>query len=37
MTITGHRTLEKVERYTPTAQRPGLADNAMSKLIEEKT
>lgn len=37
MAITGHRTLEEVERYTRAAQRSGLADSAMSKLIEEKT
>jgi integrase len=36
MAITGHRTLEEVERYTRAAQRPGLADSAMSKLIEGK-
>jgi len=37
MAITGHRTLEEVERYTRAAQKPGLADSAMTKLIEGKT
>lgn len=32
--ITGHQTLEEVERYTRAAQRPGLADRAMKKLIQ---
>jgi len=32
MAITGHRSLEEVERYTRTAQQRGLADAAMGKL-----
>jgi integrase/recombinase XerD len=32
MSITGHRSLEEVERYTRAAQRSRLADTAMSKL-----
>jgi integrase len=36
MAITGHRTLEEVERYTRAAQKPGLADRAMARLIEGK-
>ena len=32
MAITGHRTLEEVERYTRAARRSQLADSAMSKL-----
>lgn len=32
--ITGHQTLEEVERYTRAAQKSGLADRAMAKLIE---
>lgn len=37
MAITGHRTLEEVERYTRAAQKPGLADSAMARLIGDKT
>jgi integrase len=37
MAITGHRTLEEVERYTRAAQKSGLADTAMAKLIGGKT
>jgi integrase len=32
MAITGHRSLEEVERYTRAAQRKTLADSAMAKL-----
>lgn len=32
MAITGHRSLEEVERYTRAARRAGLADRAMAKL-----
>ncbi len=32
MSVTGHQSLEEVERYTRAAQRSQLADNAMSKL-----
>jgi hypothetical protein len=32
MSITGHRTLEEVERYTRAAQQSKLADSAMAKL-----
>jgi hypothetical protein len=32
MAITGHRTLEEVERYTRAAGRAKLADSAMAKL-----
>jgi len=32
MSITGHQTLEEVERYTREAQRRKLADAAMAKL-----
>jgi integrase len=32
MAITGHRTLEEVERYTRAARQAGLADTAMAKL-----
>jgi integrase len=32
MAITGHRTLEEVERYTRAAQKARLADSAMAKL-----
>ena len=32
MAITGHQTLEEVERYTRQARRRGLADSAMAKL-----
>jgi integrase/recombinase XerD len=32
MSITGHQSLEEVERYTRAAQRSRLADTAMSKL-----
>jgi integrase/recombinase XerD len=32
MAITGHRSLEEVERYTRTAQKKKLADSAMAKL-----
>lgn len=32
MAVTGHTTLEEVERYTEAAQKPGLADAAMAKL-----
>jgi integrase/recombinase XerD len=32
MAITGHQSLEEVERYTRTASRSQLADSAMSKL-----
>jgi integrase len=34
MAITGHRSLEEVERYTRAARQAGLADSAMSKLKE---
>jgi integrase len=37
MAITGHRTLEEVERYTRAVQKSGLADTAMTKLIGGKT
>lgn len=33
MSITGHKTLAEVERYTRAALREGLADSAMAKLI----
>lgn len=33
MAITGHQTLEEVERYTKTARRKKTADAAMSKLV----
>jgi integrase/recombinase XerD len=32
MAITGHRTLDEVERYTRAARQAGLADSAMAKL-----
>lgn len=32
MAITGHQTLEEVERYTRAARRRVLADSAMEKL-----
>jgi integrase len=32
MAITGHQTLQEVERYTRAAQRAGLADSAMERL-----
>src|SRR5262249_25173029 len=32
MAITGHRTLEEVERYTQAARRAQLADSGMAKL-----
>jgi len=32
MAITGHRSLDEVERYTRAARRAGLADSAMAKL-----
>ena len=32
MPITGHRTLEEVERYTRAARKPQMADSAMKKL-----
>ncbi len=32
MAITGHKTLEEVERYTRAAQQAKLADAAMAKL-----
>jgi hypothetical protein len=32
MSITGHRTLDEVERYTRAAQQSKLADSAMAKL-----
>jgi integrase len=32
MSITGHKTLQEVERYTRTADQKGLADSAMKKL-----
>ena len=32
MAITGHRSLEEVERYTRAARKAGLADAAMAKL-----
>jgi integrase/recombinase XerD len=32
MAVTGHRSLDEVERYTKEAQRAGLADSAMAKL-----
>jgi integrase len=32
MAVTGHQSLEEVERYTRAARKVGLADNAMSKL-----
>jgi integrase/recombinase XerD len=34
MAITGHRTLQEVERYTRTARQAKLADSAMAKLKE---
>jgi len=34
MAITGHRSLEEVQRYTQAARQPDLADSAMSKLKE---
>ena len=33
MSVTGHRTLAEVERYTATALREGMADSAFSKLL----
>ena len=33
MSITGHKTLAEVQRYTEAAVREGLADSAMEKLI----
>lgn len=33
MAITGHKTLAEVQRYTESAMREGLADQAMAKLI----
>jgi hypothetical protein len=33
MSVTGHKTLAEVQRYTETATREGLADSAMGKLI----
>jgi len=32
MAVTGHKTLEEVERYTREAERKKLADSAMSKF-----
>jgi integrase/recombinase XerD len=32
MAVTGHRSLEEIERYTRAARRAGLADSAMAKL-----
>jgi hypothetical protein len=32
MSVTGHRSLEEVERYTRKAQKSTLADSAMSKF-----
>lgn len=32
MAVTGHQTLEEVERYTRAAMKPGLADSAMAKV-----
>jgi hypothetical protein len=32
MAITGHRTLQEVERYTRTANQSKLADSAMAKF-----
>lgn len=34
MAVTGHQTLEEVERYTREAQRPGLADKAWKRFAE---
>jgi len=34
MAITGHRTLEEVERYTRAAQRVALANSGMAKLVD---
>jgi integrase len=36
MAITGHRTLEEVERYTRAAKQAGLADSAMARLKREQ-
>jgi hypothetical protein len=36
MAITGHRSLEEVERYTRAARQAKLADNAMAKLKGER-
>jgi len=33
MSVTGHKTLAEVQRYTKTATREGLADSAMGKLM----
>lgn len=35
MAITGHRTLEEVERYTRAVRQAGLADSAMAKLKKQ--
>jgi integrase/recombinase XerD len=32
MAVTGHQTLDEIERYTREAARRGLADSAMAKL-----
>ena len=36
MSITSHRSLEEVERYTRAARQPKLADSAMAKLKSER-
>jgi integrase/recombinase XerD len=36
MAITGHRTLEEVERYTRAARKAGLADSAMANSNDER-
>jgi integrase/recombinase XerD len=36
MAVTGHKTLEEVERYTREAARPGLADSGLRKLKGEQ-
>lgn len=36
MSITGHQTLEEVERYTRAAERAGLADRAMGKVTKQE-
>lgn len=33
MSVTGHKTLQEVERYTRAARKPQMADSAMSKLM----
>jgi integrase len=35
MSVTGHKTLAEVERYTSKVSRAGLADRAMDRIVEE--